>query len=617
VSAKDTGRRSGAGTSPTSPDRVRRDEVEEFALAEALGDDAAVVDRTEAHLHSERATGGGGAERAGTGDTGFDERRSRSLLRASTAPAVGTALSRVTGLVRIAALTAALGLTELADVYNLANTTPNIFYELVLGGVLSSTLVPLFVRAFDDPDDDAASVLTTVSFVAVVGLTLALTLSAPLINLLFAIPLEGEQRRQQLAFGGDLMGLLLPQVLFYGMVTLFTALLHARRRFAAAAFAPVLTNLITAGAAMLSVAWATSQGGTTQLWVLGLGTTAGVAAMAVALIPSIRRSDLRLSWDFRPRHPAVRKLVGFSGWVIGYAASNQVAFLVILGLAVTLQTGSLSAFIYSFAFFQLPYGLIAVSITTAALPELAEAAGSGRTREFARRFTEGTSLLVTFMVPAGIGLFLLARPLVQVVLQRGNFDAVDTALTAEMLQGFAVGLPAFAVYLFAIRSFYARQDTRTPFWLNLGQNVLNVVIMFPLTAALGGIGLALAYSLSYWVFVVVALAALSRSLRRDVADRPDDAAGEDQPMALFGRPGAATLLRAAGVGAVVALVLFSAFAVLRPGTDGQALVEILVGLVLGLGAFAAAAAVLRPDGLEPILRVLGTGWRSRGRSIGG
>ena len=133
-------------TSP-DPDQVRRDEAEEVALAEALGDDAAVVDRTEDHLRRERGSGSAGG--AGTGDAGFAARRSRSLLRASSAPAIGTALSRVTGLVRIAALTAALGLTEIADVYNLANTTPNILFELVLGGVLSSTLVPLSDHGID------------------------------------------------------------------------------------------------------------------------------------------------------------------------------------------------------------------------------------------------------------------------------------------------------------------------------------------------------------------------------------------------------------------------------------------------------------------------------------
>ncbi len=568
--------------------------AEEVALAGALGDDDAVVTLTEDDLRSEH------------GDAGLAARRSRSLLQASALPAVGTSLSRATGLLRIAALTAALGLSEVADVYNLANTTPNILYELVLGGVLSSTLVPLFVRALDDPDDDTASVLTTVSFVAIVGLTLLLTLLAPLINLLFALPLEGEQRAQQLALGDDLMGLLLPQVLFYGLVTLFTALLHARRRFAPPAFAPILTNVITAAAALISVTWIASDRSSLQLWVLGLGTTLGVAAMAFALVPALRRSDLRLRWRFRPRHPAVRQLLSASGWVVGFAVANQVAFLIILGLAVTLQPGTLSAFTYAFAFFQLPYGLIAVSITTASLPELAEAATDGRVGDFRRRFTEGTSLLLAFMVPSAVGVVLLARPLVQLVLQRGSFSAADTTLTAEMLQGFAVGLPAFAVYLFVVRAFYARRDTRTPFWLNLTQNVLNVAIMFPLTAALDAAGLALAYSLSYWVIVVVALLALHRAVRRD---------GGDEPGALLGRVGLTALARSVAVAAVVAVALVATFELLRPASDDRALLEVVVGLTVGLASFAGATFLLRPSGFEPAVDRLRRGWRSRGRSM--
>jgi putative peptidoglycan lipid II flippase len=568
--------------------------AEEVAFAGAVGDDEAVVALTEQDLSAER------------GDDGLAARRSRSLLQASALPAVGTSLSRATGLLRIAALTAALGLSEVADVYNLANTTPNILYELVLGGVLSSTLVPLFVRSLDDPDDDTASVLTTVSFVAIVALTLALTLLAPVINLLFALPLEGEQRRQQLALGDDLMGLLLPQVLFYGLVTLFTALLHARRRFAPPAFAPILTNVITAAAALISVTWIASDRSTLQLWVLGLGTTLGVAAMAFALVPSLRRSDLRLRWRFRPRHPAVRQLLSVSGWVVGFAAANQVAFLIILGLAVTLQPGTLSAFTYAFAFFQLPYGLIAVSITTASLPELAEAATDGRTGDFRRRFTEGTSLLLAFMVPSAVGVVLLARPLVQLVLQRGSFTAADTALTAEMLQGFAVGLPAFAVYLFVVRAFYARRDTRTPFWLNLTQNILNVAIMFPLTAALDAAGLALAYSLSYWVIVVAALVALHRAVRRD---------GGEEPGALLGRAGLTALARSVAVGAVVAVALVATFEILRPASEDRALLEVVVGLAVGLAAFVGATFLLRPSGFEPAVDRLRRGWRSRGRSM--
>ena len=179
----------------------------------------------------------------------------------------------------------------MSDIYNLSNTTPNILYELVLGGVLASTLVPIFIRTLDDPEDDTASVVTTVSFVAIAVLTLVAVLLSPLINQLFAMPLSGADRERQLELGADFLAILLPQILFYGVTTLATALLHARRRFAPPAFAPIVTNLVTAAAALVS-AWVVSgpnEGSTAQVYLLGLGTTLGVAAMAVILVPYIRR----------------------------------------------------------------------------------------------------------------------------------------------------------------------------------------------------------------------------------------------------------------------------------------------------------------------------------------
>ncbi|MGI9578703.1 MAG: murein biosynthesis integral membrane protein MurJ, partial [Microthrixaceae bacterium] len=235
-----------------------------------------------------------------------EEAPRRGLLASSATPAVGTALSRATGLLRVSALTAALGLTSVADTYNLANTTPNILYELVLGGVLSSTLVPMFIHGSSDegmdgsPEDadDTASVLMTVSFVAITVLSILAVLASPLINQLFALPLEGAEKAQQLRLGDEFLALLLPQVFFYGMTTLMTAQLHARRRFAAPAFAPVLTNVITS-AAGVAVWWLISTGrtdadSTATVYLLGLGTTAGVASMATALLPSLRRAGINL-----------------------------------------------------------------------------------------------------------------------------------------------------------------------------------------------------------------------------------------------------------------------------------------------------------------------------------
>ncbi|MFZ4517073.1 MAG: murein biosynthesis integral membrane protein MurJ [Microthrixaceae bacterium] len=594
---------------PSGPDRpadgapARRDLADEVAFASAALDDRAVDEMVAADISRGDAGGDGTGGRRGepvSRDPGLARRRGRSLLRASALPAIGTTASRATGLIRVAALTSALGLSSVADIYNLANTTPNILYELVLGGVLSSTLVPIFVRSLDDPDDDTASVVTTVAFVAIVALTLLGVLLAPWINRLFAWPLEGVERAQQLALGDDFLALLLPQVLFYGVTTLITALLHARRRFAPPAFTPVLTNLVTAAAALASVWWVSATRPTSQVYVLGLGTTLGVAVMAIALVPYLRSSGIHLQWSFKPRHPAVRQVMRLSGWTVGFAAANQIAYLAILTLARALEAGAVSAFNYAFIFFQLPHGLIAVSLMTALLPELAEAAVDRDEPAFRRRFREGLSLLLTFLIPATAGVVFLATPLIQLFLQRGNFNAADTARTADMLKAFAVGLPPFSIYLFAVRAFFARKDTRTPFWINLFQNVLNVAIMFPLAAWLGPPGLALAYSLSYWVVAVMALWILHRRVGR-----------------LLGVLDLLPLLRSLAVGAVVLLALWGAFELLRPASQTRPLFEMVVGLVVGVAAFVPATFVLRPQGFEPAITRLRQGVRGRGRTVGG
>lgn len=531
--------------------------------------------------------------------TEVDDHRGRSLLRASALPAVGTTLSRATGLIRVGALTYALGLTAIADVYNLANTTPNILYELVLGGVLSSTLVPLFVRTLDDPDDDTASVVTTVAFSAIVAMTLLGVLLAPWINRLFALPLSGAERAQQLDIGDDFLELLIPQILFYGVTTLITALLHARRRFAPPAFTPVLTNLVTAAAAVGAAKWFARGGAHMgQVYLLGLGTTAGVAAMAIALVPFLRRSGIHLRWRFQPRHPAVRSVLRLSGWTVGFAAANQVALLIILTLARGQEAGTVSAYQYAFILFQLPHGLIAVSLMTAILPELAEAAVDRDERTYIARFREGMSLLLTFLLPAAVGLAFIAAPLIRIFLQRGSFTADDTVRTEQMLLGFAVGLPAFSIYLYCVRAFFARRDTRTPFFLNVVQNALNVALIVPLTALWGAQGLPLAYSTSYWTIAIVTLYVLNRRVSHLLTLR-----------AML------PLLRSVGVGLAVLFALAATAVVL--GDQVGSVVKLVIEVTVAVFVFVPVTFMLKPKGFEPAIDRLRQGMRRRGRSMAG
>ena len=535
---------------------------------------------TDEAIDEEPAAGGGG----------------RSLLRASAMPAVGTALSRVSGLVRVAALTAALGLTNVADVYNLANTAPNILYELVIGGVLSSTLVPLFIHAQDDPEDESTSVMVTVAFVAITVLTLIAVIAAPLLNRLFALSVDGPERASQIAIGDDFLLLLLPQVFFYGMTTLATALLHARRRFAAPAFAPVLTNVVISIAALIVyrvIDPAQGDSSMNTVYVLGLGTTAGVAAMAVALLPAIRRAGIVLRWDFRPRHPAVKSVVRLSGWTVGFAIANQVSLLIVLTLARGAGVGAVSAYQYAFIFFQLPYGLIAVSIMTAVLPELATAARNGDDAAYIQKFREGLSLLLTFMIPAAGAYLFLGRPLIEILLQRGEFDAAATQDTARMLLGFSVGLPAFAIFLYCVRAFHARRNTRTPFYLNVFENVLNVVLVLPLIAVLETTGLAMAYSVAYWVAAGLALYVLQRHVR-----------------GLLGWATADVVLRSVVLGAAVVVAI--GLAEQRLVGSSGAVVEVAICVAVAIPVFAVSTLLIRPMGFEPIIDRLLPSGRRRG-----
>ncbi len=447
---------------------------------------------------------------------GEARQRRGGLLRSSALVAGGTLASRVSGLLRVGALAYALGSSGLTDLYNLANTTPNLIYELVLGGVLSATLVPVFIDRFDADDDDAVSAVVTVATIGLVALTAMAVLVAPLLLRAYLV-LRDDDVSDLVATGVPLMRWFLPQIVFYGFTTLGTALLNARNRFSLPAYVPVLNNLVVS-AALIAVPTVAGRDLTARgvadepatLALLGLGTTAGVAVMSLALWPGLRRAGIRLRWRPDWHHPVVRQVARLSGWTIGYVVANQVALIAVQALAVS-QTSTLSQYNFAFIFFQLPHGLISVSLMTTFLPELARAATRGRWRAFRARAGQGIRAISFLVIPAAVGFMVLAEPLVD-LLRRGEFSAGDADGVARALVAFAPGIVGFSLYLFAIRCFYALKDTRTPFWLNLFENAVNVVAAALAWSLVGhsATTLAAGFSVAYVSAALVALAVLRR-----------------------------------------------------------------------------------------------------------
>ena len=446
------------------------------------------------------------------------------LLRSNLVVAAGTALSRVTGLLRVFVFAYVIGQTALADAYALANETPNIVYDLLLGGVLSATLVPLFTSFLGDDGRDAdahaTNVVITIAATLMAALTIVAVIAAPLVFRLYSIEVaDAVDVETYRRVGTTLTRVFLVQILFYGLTGLANAYLNSRRRFLAAAWSPIAPNLVII-VTLLSLpgagdtAWTLDDVLTNDRlrWTLGLGATLGIASMAVIVVPAMIGAGLRFRPAWEWKHPAVRKLLALSGWTIGFVIANQIALLVVRNLAAGQGPGIVKAYFDAFVWFVLPHGLLAVSIATTFQPELARAVSRRDRASFVDRASLGTRLIVLLTVPAAAGMFVLREPIIG-LMQRGQFDATDAFNTSRALAGLSIGLIGFSVYLFTLRGFYAHQDTRTAFVLNVGENLLNIVFAIVLVGRWGVLGLGLAYAIAYLLSSVWALRVLSYKVR--------------------------------------------------------------------------------------------------------
>ena len=435
--------------------------------------------------------------------------------------AAGTALSRLTGFARFAVFGVIFGRAALWDAYNAANNSPNMVYELLLGGVLSATLVPVFTRLFHDEDDESAGVVVGTSLVTVAALTIVGVAAAPWIFRLSSFRVSsavdaGDYR----SLGASLARVFLIQIFFYGASALWGALLNTRKRFFAPAWAPILSNV----AIIISLVVAKMQlrdgedGFVKALknpgfrYTLATGATVGIALQALALLPAMRSAGIRLRFRADFRHPAVRQVFRLSTWTLGFAASNIVSAQIVQNLAKP-GSGNASAYTLAYTFFQLPHALLAMSILTTFIPDLA---GSVRRRDrfaFVDRMSFGIRTIALITIPAGFGLFALRRPIVGALLQHGRFTAPDALITSRALAGFALGLGGFSIYMFVLRGFYSHHDTKTPFKLNVIENLLNILFAFIFVGPFGVLGLGLAFALAYILTALLAIQVLQYKVR--------------------------------------------------------------------------------------------------------
>ncbi|MFN2586536.1 MAG: murein biosynthesis integral membrane protein MurJ [Actinomycetota bacterium] len=399
-----------------------------------------------------------------------------SLARGAATITLATALSRATGFVRVMVVAGAMGTTFLANTYQTANTAPNLVFELVAAGVLTSIFVPTFVdylaRGRAEEGWDAGNALASVALVFLAALALLLAFAAPGLMRLLTIGVEDPVlREREIELGATFLRLFAPQVAFYGAGMIMTGALHAHRRFALPAIAPLLNNVVVIA---VYLTYATMRAGrlpsvagitTGETLVLGAGTTLGVAAMTLCLVPQLVRMGWRFRFRFDLSHPAVRKGARLGVWALGYAGGYQAGLVVVLVLANRIE-GGVAAYQWAYAFFYLPHALFAVPIFSVLFTAMSEHVARSESEGLQERLRDGLGMLVFVLAPVAMALLVLAEPVANVTLRYGAMTEAGAALVARCLGAFAVGLPAYSIFLVFTRAFYAVGDTRTPAVVN-------------------------------------------------------------------------------------------------------------------------------------------------------
>jgi putative peptidoglycan lipid II flippase len=428
-----------------------------------------------------------------------------NLVRSSGVMALGTLASRVTGFLRTAVFGYALGAGTLADAYNNANTLPNVVYSLALGGILTSVVVPLLVSAAKRDADRGQAYdqrMFTLGAVALGGITLVATLAAgPLVDL-YAASVHGSERSVMVVFAY----FFIPQIFFYGVSSLAGAILNARGHFAAPMWTPVINNVVVIFIGVLFMATAgldlnTATISTGQVQLLGIGTTLGIVAQTAALIPALRRVGFRWRPRFDFRRAEVTEIRRMAGWMFGYVATTQVAFLVTTRVANEaavrahhLHGSGYTDYSYAWLLFQLPYAIVGISVITALLPRMSAHAADRKYDLVSGDFSTGVRLSSVIVVPAAVVLAMLGPPLAEVLLGYGSMSFADARYLGEVFAVFSLGLVPYMMFQLLLRVFYAMHDSRTPALIGLLTMAVNIaanliaLAVLPATHVVAGLG---------------------------------------------------------------------------------------------------------------------------------
>lgn len=436
--------------------------------------------------------------------------------------AVGTLLSRITGLVRNLLLVAILGTAVLGDTYNVGNTMPNIIYNLIVGGALTAVFVPQIVRQSRAADGGSAYISRLFTFVSslLLILTVLAILLAPIFVSFYAPTFSGKSYELTLAF----MRYCLPQIFFMGVFALLGQIANARSIFGPMMWAPILNNVVAISVFASFLSSKLTFDGITneQVRWLGLGTTLGVLVQALVLIPVLRRAKISLRPRFDWRGSGLGHSIRLAGWTVLFVLISQIGYLITVNLATRASVKALAEGIsygvgytpYSNAYLilLLPHSIVTISVVTAILPKLSSFVIDNDLAKLREQLIKAIKLVGVVTVPSA-ALFLAFGSLISDVLFFG-ISSNDARYIGYVLAAFALATIPLSINLIAIRGLNAFENTRAQVRANLIINgvaiVLSLMGFFILPTRWITMGLAAAFTISYWVGSIVTFLLLEK-----------------------------------------------------------------------------------------------------------
>lgn len=461
-----------------------------------------------------------------------------SVLGSSAVMAAGTVVSRISGFARTTLLAAALGTQLHADVFNIANTVPNMLYILLAGGVFNAVLVPQLIRAQKNDADGGEAYtnrIITLAGLFLAGVTAVLVIGAPVLMRLF---LDGsfyepglEAQRESVI---DFARYCLPQVFFYGMFVLVGQVLNARGVFGPMMWAPIANNVVSvlvlvSYLLVFGAAQGNELGGYEPAAeaLLGLGSTLGIAVQLLVLLPYLKRAGFSYRPRFDFRGSGLGHTLRLGTWTVLFVIVNQIAYTVVVrlassGTAAAALGGSADGadagtgytiYANSFLLIMVPHAIATVSLATAMLPRLSAFAADGRLADLGRGVAETLRTSYALILPVAALLPVIALDLSNVLFKYGAATSTyaDYALPLSL---FALALVFFTSHYLVLRGFYALEMTRAAFWVQCVIAVVNIGLAVLLTRGIEpsqtAPRLVLAYTGAYAVGAVVSYLILRR-----------------------------------------------------------------------------------------------------------